>query len=249
MFGSHSVMNMFRSPAAATPEVTQEMQQQQQAAQGQTTNGLPVTPANPAADPTQVEEQVSPLDAYKDLWENKPPAEGSSPEFDPSNMFNTDPAKMREAMQQIDFTKSINPADMEQVLQGGEGAVKALVNILNSTNRETLNAAIMASANMVQSGFTRAVPALDGRVNRQVRDHQVTSQLQETNPALNHPAAQPMIQAVKAQLLQKYPQASSAEITRMTNEYVGGFAATFAAKPEATPQSSSKETDWSQYMS
>ena len=246
----NSVMDMFRG-GKPSQEVQQTQQQQQQTQQQQTTNGLPVQQPNPAQTEPQVPAaNVSPLDSFKDLWQNNPEAaKNSAPSFDPATQFQLDPAKLRETTAQVDFAKNIPAQDLQAIAQGGEAAVAALGNILNTSLREALNTSLMASAGMMQQGFTQAIPAMDSRITKQVTARQVSSQLQELNPMLNHPAAAPILEAVKERLIQQNPNASSREIADMAVEFVNNFASV-AQKPQsqqAAGQNAPAGTDWDKF--
>lgn len=244
-----SVMDMFRG-APAPDQVQQQQQANQQQQASQTTNGLPVQQPNPAADQTKVPEaNVSPLDAFKNVWDNTPKdGQSAEPSFDPATAFRMDPEKLRQATAQVDFTKNLNPADLQAIVQGGEGAVAALANVLNHATREALNTSLAASAGMLQQGFTQAVPAMDQRISKQVIGKAVSSQLQELNPALNHPATAPILEAVKENLIRQNPRATPKEIADMAADFLNNFATVIQA-PQSQQAASQQPsgTNWDKY--
>jgi hypothetical protein len=244
IFGS--VMDLFKPQNAAA--------QASQAQPTQTENGQQAQAAQPSMQPAKVEapakEEVSPLDGFKDLWSNPVQKEGDPKPFNPSQIFNLDPNSMKEAVGKIDFASSVTPEQLQAISAGGEDAVKAFAQAMNSVAQTTMTMSTTAAAKMIEQAMTGASGALDSRVDRQVKLHQVSSQLQETNPALNHPAAAPILEGIKQQLVNKYPTASSAEITKLAGEYLSNFASLAAGKKEeaAQPTSPDQATDWMKYM-
>lgn len=246
MSGLESVMNFFRPAAAQTPAT--EMQQPQQAA-----NGTAAQAPNPQNDPTKVTEpatEVSPLDGFKDLWEAKPVDKDAPPAFDPGNIFNLNQESMNKALAQVDFAKGITEDQINAIQAGGPEAIKALGEMLNNTARQTMGAATQASAKMIETALTGASTAMDGKINNQVRQNQIASHLQETNPALNHPAAAPLINAMQTQLASQYPKASPQEIAQKVQEFMGAFAGVASGKPGAAEEAAKATagTDWEQYF-
>lgn len=246
MSGLESVMNFFRPAAAQTPAT--ELKQLEQ-----TPNGTQATAANPAADPTKLQgeagKEVSPLDNFANLWEPKKPIEGEVPDFDPSNIFKLNQESMATALAQVDFTKGITEEQVAAIQAGGPEALKALGDMLNNTARQTMGAATQASAKMIESALTGASGAMDKKITTQVRSNQIASHLQEVNPALSHPAAAPMINALQAQLAAQFPKASPQEITQKVTDYMTAFAGIASGKPEAAAEAAkaAQGTDWEKY--
>lgn len=220
----------------------------------QTANGQQSQAATPNVDPTKVTPdptaQVSPLDSFATLWEPKKVDPEAPKEFDPSNIFQLNQESMQKALAQVDFAKGITEDQVAAITAGGPEAVKALGAILNSATRETMSAATMASAKMIESALTSASGAMDGKINNQVRQNQIASHLQEVNPIVNHPAAAPMIQAMQTQLAAQFPKASPAEIAQKVQDYMGAFAAVATGKPQAEAEAAKAAagTDWESYF-
>ena len=242
MAGLDSVMNFFRPAAAQTP-VT-ELNNPATA-----NNGQPTTAANPSADPVKDAKEANPLDGFSKIWEAPVKPEGAAPEFDPGNIFNMNQESMQKALAAVDFAGSITEDQMTAIQGGGQEAIKALGVMLNNTARQTMGAATQASAKMIETAMSGAAGSLDGKISSQVRQQQVNSHLQETNPLISHPAAAPMIQALSTQLTQQFPKASPAEIGQKVQEYMTGLAALASGKPDALAQAakSAEGTDWEQY--
>ena len=78
-----------------------------------------------------------------------------------------------------------------------------------------------------------------------LRTQSAANHLKDTNPIFSNPAIQPVIEATQQQLLSKFPNATPAEITAMTNNYILAMGEAFAPKP-VTPVS--KDTDWENFI-
>lgn len=237
-----SVMDLFRPGA-----------QPQQATQAQPTNGQPTTPAEPsmqqqpvADDPTAA---VDPMDSFKELWAPVEKKEGQEEEFNPGALFNLDPASIQKSVSAINFADMITAEQLTAIQGGGEEAVKAFAAALNGTASKVMTLSTTASAKMIESAMSRASGAMDKKIDSQTKAHQVSSQLQELNPALNSAAAAPITAMIKSQILQKYPTATAAEVTQLTNQYLTAFAETAAGKkPASEPASIPGETDWGTFL-
>lgn len=248
-----SILDMFRSAPSQAAQQQQQQQQQvnQQQQQQQQTNGLPVQQANP----TQKEEEVSGLAKFEELWQPVQRKEGEQDTtFDPNKLFDLDPAKLQEGLKGFDATKGIKQEDLQAVLGGGEEAGAALLRILNASNQATLAAAVQATGGMTSSAFARALPSLDGKINSQVRNQQITSQLKTGSPMMQSEAARPMLTALAQQFSVKHPDASPEEIVAMVDDYMVTLSESMGmVKPGSdTTQGNkgkAKETNWAEWFS
>lgn len=207
---------------------------------------VPAAGANPPANNEPPKDQ-SPLDAFSDLWKNEPIPEGQQ---QAPNMFNVDPQKLMEAASKVDFAKVITPDQMQAITAGGEGAVKAFAESMNKVSQAVYAQSAMASTKIVEQAIKQAETKFAEQVPALIKKHQVSDSLRTENPALSHPAAQPLIQALESQLTVKFPSATVAEIRQMATDYISSFAsAAIPKKEEPASKSSKKETDWSGFLS
>jgi hypothetical protein len=72
-----------------------------------------------------------------------------------------------------------------------------------------------------------------------------TEHLRTTNPIFENPAVKPVVDATQAQLLQKFPNASNAEITKMTQDFILAMGESFAPP---TPALAPGETNWDNFL-
>lgn len=157
-----------------------------------------------------------------------------------------------EAAGKVDFTKVLNQEDLQKIAAGGQDAVAAFAAALNKTAQTVFG----QSAAMAQKLAERSADAAREEVLKQlpsiIKQHSARESLLENNPAFGNPALQPVIEALKTQFTEKYPNASSKEVTKMTMDYLKG-AADLINPPKAPENSGGRkgkasEEDWSAYL-
>ena len=188
---------------------------------------------------------LSPLAEYKSLWEpsTTPNVDGTLP----ANMFaGADPAKMLEAARKVDFSKSIPPEVLAKITAGGPDAAAAFAQALNDVSQRAYAQSSFASTKIVEAALAKFQEGLDSRLPSQIKKHQVSDSLRELNPALTHPAAAPIMEALQSQFSVKYPNATTNELRDMASDYLTKFAGVITPpKQEAkTPASE----DWDSYF-
>lgn len=221
--------------------------QQTQAMQAAPTN--PNTPASSDPQAGQGNQQAGAapegLDKFNDLWK---PAE--SPAADQNNTgFNVDPKQLMAAAQKIDFTKVIQPAQLQAIAQGGDAAVQAFAGALNQVAQTVYAQSAHATSKIVEQAISRSQDTMRNEMPQQIKRLNVSETLRADNPALSHPAAAPILGALEQQITMKFPNASSAEISRMATDYLSSFAGALQKPQAPVQQQNSKETDWSSYLS
>ena len=201
------------------------------------TTPAPVAPVVPVV-------PASPLDEFKSLWEPSatPTVDGTLP----ANMFSgTDPVKMLEAARKVDFAKSI-PADvLSKITAGGPDAAAAFMAALNDVSQRSYAQSSFASTKIVEAALAKFQEGIDSRLPGQIKKQQVSDSLRESNPALMHPAAAPIMEAMQAQLSVKYPNATVAELQGMASQYLTAF--NTAANPVKAEKVSASE-DWGTFF-
>jgi hypothetical protein len=229
-----SIMDMFRSAKPTQPL---------QVAENTNKENLDAKLAE-AAKPDE-----NPMDKFNELWAAPKEGDPVAPSFDPSKMFQIDPAKIQEEVSKINFAGSVTKEQLAAIQAGGDDATAAFAAAMNSVAQQTFAQSMLASAKLVEGAMTQANNTLDARIAQEAKKLNVSSSLRETNPALSHPAAEPLVKAMEAQFAQKHPNASSSELTKMAQEYLATFANVAAGKKdEPTPKGASKEFDFSNFL-
>lgn len=234
-------------------------QQQQQTAPQNTQTASPVAPQHPPASqdpaapnqqaqlngavPQTKEGEVNPLDTYNDLFKpkevdpNAPPAQTVAVEFDQ--------AKVVEGLGKMDFMRFADPKDLAAVAAGGEGAVVALGNLMNSVMRQSMlmNSQFSASAANKAADFAyqRANQGIPEMVRGQLTNNQFS------DAASQHPALQPLVQTLSAQYRQQFPKATPEQVATQVREYlkaVGGALNPQSQEAEQKKNASAGGQDW-----
>jgi hypothetical protein len=201
----------------------------------------PAIPATPAIDPAT----VSPLDQFTSLWE--PVATEGVDGTLPANMFaGADPTKMLDAARKVDFSKSIPPAVMAKITAGGPDAAAAFAQAMNDVSQRAYAQSSFASTKIVEAALAKFQEGLDSRLPGQIKRHAVSDSIRESNPALQHPAAAPIMEAMQSQLAVKYPNATVTEIRDMASQYLGAF--TSAASPKKAAAAVPASEDWDKFF-
>jgi hypothetical protein len=241
-----SIMDMFKNAMAQKP-----LEGANSTATADPNNPtVPKDSAPASSAPAQADDATkSPLDAFGKLWENDPNKKDSAGDF----KFNVDPAKLQEAVSKANFVQAIPQENLAKIAAGGDDAVKAFAESLNLVAQNVLAQSTMASSKMVENALSKANESLNARLPNMMKQYQLTDNMQNENPALSHPAAQPLIEAVKSQLTIKHPDATTIELTKMAKEYLTAFAGLVnpAAPPADTKGGKGKanDVDWESFLS
>lgn len=243
-----SIMNMLfgAKPAAATapaaPAVTNDPSK----------NPPPGDPvkegATPPAEGEKKSTEESPLKQFEALWQpNKTDDGNGTPKEKPL----TTEAFM-EAAGKVDFTKVLDAASLSKIQAGGEEAVQALAGLLNKTAQTVFGQSTAVAHKLAEQVANQTRDELMAQIPTMIKRQTANEDLLETNPAFKNPALAPVVSALQQQFQDKYPNATSAEINKMTQEYLQG-AANIINPPKATEsrggnKGTSNEEDWTQYF-
>ena len=242
-----SIMDMFRStPAPAVPVVpapvvgTPPQQGNIPAAPTVAVNpdGTPVVAPLPA-EPAQ-----SPLDPFKSLWENAP-VDPNAPAAPAAYVAPTQ-EQIQKAVGKADFTGSFTEEQLAAVTAGGEGATTALLELLNTVGQQSLAQSTMVSGKLNEQAMTAMIAAEVAKMPGLVRAQTAQAHLKDSNPLFDNPAIKPVIAATQAQLQTKFPNATPAELTKMTHDYITSMGEAFAPKPVV--ETGTGADDWSNYL-
>ena len=206
------------------------------------------TGANGIVPEIKEDPNASPLDKHKDIWQ--------TPTIDPKDapkpgMFdNFDPAKMMEAAGKIDFSKVLTPEISAKLQAGGQDAAVAFAEGLNKVAQTVYGQSAVATANIVKEALKEQKASFEASLPGLMKGQQVDEALQQANALYNKPAVQPLVGALRTQLLQKYPQASASEVKDHIVNYLKDMSTEFAPKaPDTQNKTGPKEQDWSLFES
>lgn len=240
--------NLFSGNAAPAPAAPAPAQPQPGNLPEQMTAGMAADPANPNVPANANPAPAEGLDKFNDLW--KPVESPAGQQADP--MFNVDPKQLMDAARKIDFAKVIQPAQLQAISQGGDAAVQAFAAAMNSVAQTVYAQSAHATSKIVEQAISKSQDNMRSELPQHIKRQSVSESLRAENPALTHPAASPILGALEQQMTQKFPNATSAEISRMAQDYLVSFSKAMQ-KPEPAQNNStssgSKDADWSAYLS
>lgn len=201
------------------------------------------TPATPLKQEPQA--PVSPLDSFSSLWEPTAAPSGVDGTL-PGNIFaGATLDNMVKASRNVDFAKSIPPEMLAKITAGGPEAGAAFQAVINDISQRAYAQSSFAATQIVETALKKFNEGLDTRLPSQIKKHQVSQSIREDNPALVHPAAAPILEALQAQMAVKFPTASVEEIRNQAKQYLVAFnSASNPTKAPAVPVSE----DWGKFF-
>ncbi len=236
------------APASAQPQpAVQQTQPQPGNFPDAATPAMATDPNNPIAPAVQPAKPEG-LDQFNDLW--KPPVE-SPDTTQQAGMFNVDPQKLMSAAKQIDFSKAITADQLGAISRGGQDAVTAFAQALNTVAQTVYAQSAHASTKIVEQAIKQSQESMRAELPSHIKRQTVSDNLRAENPAFSHPAAAPILGALQQQLTVKFPSATSSEISRMAQDYLTSFAGALNPKQQQSaaqqPQTDAG-MDWDKYL-
>jgi hypothetical protein len=211
-------------------------------------NAGAVDPANPQVPPGTVAAAQpvptvpdSPLSQYEKLWEPVP--------VDPNNPIPDAPLpltaeQVQKAVANANFSQAITPDHMTAISEGGETAQAAMSEVMNAVAQQVMVQATMVGNKLTEKAVAEALEKQKNDLPQMLREQATTAHLTDTNPIFNNPAIAPVVESAKGAFLQKFPNATPAEITTMTQDYILAMGEAFA--PNA-PDLAPGEQDWTKF--
>lgn len=236
------IMSLFRQPKTENQQPVPPGNIPQTANQPADINNS--TAANPE---NKEDKKESPLDKFTDAWKNESNADNSA-----TVAFNADPQKIMEAAAKVDFSKHVTKDQLAAIVNGGENAAQAMMQMLNGVAQGVYAQSALATSKIVENALNAQADKYEKNLPSLVKRLGVSDSLRSENPALNHPAVQPLVSAIESKLAAKFPDASQTELKAMVNEYFGEISTVFSGKKtEQSANTSAKQgsTDWSDFLS
>lgn len=193
--------------------------------------------------PDNVNTPQLPLDKFADVWETDPNAKPLTGDYKPEAI---DPAKLQEIMKGVDLKSVVTPEQQAAIAAGGEEATSALLEAMNTVAQQTMYQSTLIANKIQEQNTVKLQEAIKAQLPAMLKGLNLSSSLNESNPVYSHKAVAPVMEALQATLTTKYPNATTAELTKMTQEFVKAMGETFnPAAPAPTPKG---ETDWSAFL-
>lgn len=205
-------------------------------------NAPPAAPATPVATVTAPVDN-SPLAEFNTLWDDVPNKDG-----EPAPLVKPlDPAKLSEAVAKADFSTSISQENLAAIQAGGDEATQAHASSMNQVAQMVMNQSLLASNKMIEQAVDRVNKSWEDKLPEILRKQNLNESLASSDPIFKNPAIKPIMEATQVQLAAKYPNATVAELTTMTQDYIKAMGEAFSPKA-VNPASPEADVDWDRFM-
>lgn len=164
---------------------------------------------------------ASPDAQFADLW--KTDTTNQSPNGQP--LFNVSQDKLLETARLQSFKENVTPEQMQAIAAGGEGAVSAMMDMINSVAQRGYAQSVFATTRLIEGALEKSNFAKADQLETNMRDLQFKTNMRETNPVFSNPAFAPFLETAQKQFQVKYPNATASELQGMAVQYVESMAA------------------------
>lgn len=240
---------LFGTRPAAVPQPANPVMAPVQPGNIPATNAAPAHADNPTVPADSVKSDtpnpLAGLDQFKDMWAPVDPANAPKP---PEAMFaGVTQEGLQTAAKKNDFSKVVTPEMMQAIAGGGDQAVAATLQAMQAMSQKSFADSAFATTKIVEQALAKQQTQFEAMIPGLVKNQTVSDNLRNANPIFNHPAAAPILDMFKNQVLQKYPNATAAEQQEMAMKYITNFAeAATPPKPQSAAQKAAgAEMDWS----
>jgi len=195
---------------------------------------------------------TSSLDKYTSLWQT-PTTEDGKPVPLPVDalkqpMFNFDAGKVTESAGKMDFTSGIDP---ELLTKATSGDQEAFLAALNHGIRNAVIGMTMSNGNLINTALLQNNERITASLPTHIKGVHLMEMDPTDNPVFSHPAAQPLVQALKKMAFARDPNADPKQINRDIAGYLSEFASELTSSTPtavaAKKVAASKETNWLQF--
>ena len=217
------LMSMFKTKEATATPANNPAPNPNQTQQPQPTTGsAQIDQSKQGPDGGKTVKETSPLEPYTDLWkdepQNKDGGNSNTPTPTPTPaQTNTDPDFSAFA-KKVDFSRvlSQNP---ELVAKALGGDTNAFGQVLNAVTQAVFATALKSTHTMMAKREKTIRDSIIGELPQHFKSLSVQNSGYK-NPAFKHPAMKPLVDAAKQQFLQKFPEATTAEIDDHVENYM-----------------------------
>lgn len=163
-----------------------------------------------------------PLMDFTKLWNNDTNTQGQQNQPAPKKgyvpEFQRD--QLEAAVSQFKFArKALTPERQAAIMAGGEGAVAAMVDMMDAAFEQATMVNFTANRNLMDRSLTAAETGFLDKVPANVRDVMTQNSIQTSNPLMRDPQYSGMVDIVRQQAQSKYPKATPDQIQQVVNGY------------------------------
>jgi hypothetical protein len=174
----------------------------------------------------------SPLKNFDNLWQPTPVDPNA-----PKPVAGPSVEDILKAAGKIDFSKALNPEHLEALEKGGEGSGKALIALLNQAAQASYGQGAVTTSKLVADAVKAAREDVASTMPQTIKKQGARENLFKENPGFSNPAVAPIVDAVMAQIADKFPKASQSELESLAKNMLMGTADVLK------PSQESKEAD------
>jgi len=236
------------NPVAPVPPLGVNPGMAPQGVTAQSTTMAPngVVPGEGSAGYVPPQGPVDPLAQFKDLWA---PVVTDPNNKGPAPLFNATPESMLEAARKQDFRPQVSEAQMAAINKGGPEAFSAMLEVMNNMTQQSYATGAHATTRLIEAALNKSNFAKVDEIGTHIKRNTVSESLRHDNPLFSDPAVAPLIKGLESQLLVKFPNATSQEITDMARTYFASVTDKFRAPAEEKKQKEKTkgEQDWSTF--
>jgi len=208
-----SIFDIFRTEPAVAPIVAQAPVSApaptQQASAAPATTTVPVTTTPPA-------------DEFADLWTIDPNTEKQDAPFS----FNLNQEQLEATSKKLTIAPAIPQALQQRIAAGGQDAIAAMMEMQDITAQTVFARNAAATTALIEQAVQNTQSKMETLIDKRVKELGVRNSALELNTALNDPSVRPLVYTMQQRILQKFPNATQAEIAEKINAYfvkVGGI--------------------------
>lgn len=195
------------------------------------------------------------LDKHKDIWQPATDADGKPLPAKQKTKFSIDPAKIMEYAGKQDFKKFVKPETLAAVAKGGEEGSAAFAQAMQEIGSSTFATSMSATSQLIQKALDSQRAEIMADLPEMFKKFSLKDTLRTKHPALSHPAAAPIIEALQNTLASKHPDATAEELRSTAEDFLTSFAAEYGGKKEGEDDEVSgkgskkpKQEDWGAFL-
>lgn len=195
------------------------------------------------------------LDKHKDMWQPPVDSEGKPVPGKKKQNFSIDPAKIMEYAGKQDFKKFVKPETIAAIQKGGEEGSAAFLQAMQDIGSSTFASSMTAASQLMQRALDAKDLDFEARLPELFKKYSLKDTLRTKNPALSHPAAAPIIEAIQDVLARKNPDATAEQLRSTAEQFLTDFAAETGGKKDEDDEDTgskgskkAKQEDWGAFL-
>lgn len=229
------------APVPTAPQPAPQVTQPQSGiVPGMPAQTAPVNPAdgnNGLQNTAPATEGGSPLDPYKDLYNNKNSGKEKGNGDPQQDILDATLEDYQSTAGKLNFTQNL---DSELVGKALGGDQEAFLNVINAATQNAYAQAAYAGSQVTRTALDGRINTLKDGIPEQIRTASANAGLLEGNSQLQHPAVQPLVTALQAQFAKQYPEATPADLQKHTITYLQNIG--MSVNPDTSQQQAQSDS-------